>query len=422
MTKTHYRSQQQLVDTVDLLLTDIAIRLQLSQTAYNKAVDRYETINKWIERDGSPLKDRVELFYPQGSMAIGATIASKLKTDEFDIDIAAQLDLSSVAVSPKIVLDLLFEAIRGNPESRYYHVTERRTRCITVKYADHMHIDVTPMIRMDGTPERQSFIFHHKEEAQQEPSYKLIANPYGFSEWFKQSIPEDHVFSDTFEKRSWEYEETLQALAEKAENEPVPPQEPPLRKSIKVVVLQLLKRWRNVQYDTRSGRNPPSIMFTKLVADSANHAGKLSEALLQTAQHMLNVFQYHQNQGCCIEILNPVCHDDVLTDRWPESLQDQDIFINDLENLIRQIDRLIKGCDLEEMQKIMIQLFGEAPTAEAVRAFNEQVGRMVRDGRSQHRTGKGGLILPGGAALTTDTTSTVRPTPKHTFYGGDCED
>jgi hypothetical protein len=69
---------------VDLLLADIAIRVQLTATDYEKAVSRYQTINDWLERDGSPLQGHVVLFYPQGSMAICATIASKLKTDEFE--------------------------------------------------------------------------------------------------------------------------------------------------------------------------------------------------------------------------------------------------------------------------------------------------------------------------------------------------
>ena len=144
-------SQQFLTDPVDILLADVAIRVQLSRTDYDKAVSRYQTINKWIERDGSLLKERVELFYPQGSMAIGATIASRLKTDEFDIDVVSQLDLPD-NTSPQKVLDLLFEAIRGEPGSQYYQMAERRTRCVTVHYSDAMHLDVTPALRRDGNP------------------------------------------------------------------------------------------------------------------------------------------------------------------------------------------------------------------------------------------------------------------------------
>ncbi len=309
-----------LTDPADILLADVAIRIQLSKTDYNKATQRYQTINAWIERDGSPLKDRVELFYPQGSMAIGATIASKLKTDEFDIDVVAQLDLPT-NVSPWEPLDLLFEAIRGEPGSRYYSKTKRRTRCVTVDYSDAMHLDVTPSLRMRGTPERQSLIFHHRAEAPQDPSYRLIANPYGFAEWFKDNTPLDYDFADLIEKRAEEYQR-MRIFAE-ADSDPVPPQEPPFRKSKAVIVLQLLKRWRNMQYDTRSGRRPPSIMIAKLVADAANNTGRLSEELLLQAKYMLSFFRQQHDQGRLVHIVNPVCPEDVLTDRWPGSLQDQ---------------------------------------------------------------------------------------------------
>ena len=401
--------QPPLTDPADILLADVAIRVQLSRTNYDKAVSRYERVNKWVERDESPLKDRVELFYLQGSMAIGATIASKLRTDEFDIDVVAQLDLPD-HVSPQEALDLLYKAIRGEPGSRYYEMAKRRTRCVTVDYSGAMHLDVTPMLRMWGTPERQSWIFHHRPEAPQEPSRRLIANPYGFAEWFKVSTPQDYDFADIFEERAEEYER-LRVLAE-ADSDPVPPQEPPFRKSKAVIVLQLLKRWRNVQYDSRSGRRPPSIMIAKLVADAANHRERLSEELLRQARYMLSVFQEAHAQGRQVHIVNPVCEKDVLTDRWPESRQDQALFIRDLKDLVSQAERLVAGCDLEEMQKIMARLFGEVPATEAVKAFNERIGKDIRDGRSRHDPGKGGLSIP--AVITP---SVSRPTPRHKFYG-----
>ena len=310
----------QWTESVDEILADMAIRVQLSRMNYDKAVKRYKTINDWIDRDGSPLNNRVQLFYPQGSMAIGATITSKLKTDEFDIDVVAQLDLPS-DIPPREPLDLLFEAIRGEPGSRYYQMTKRRARCVTVDYSDGMCIDITPVIRRWGTPERESWLFHDRPEAPQEPSKKLIANPYGFAKWFKNNTPLDQDFADIFEKYASEYERMV-ILAE-AESDPVPPQEPPFRKSKAVIVLQLLKRWRNVQYDTRSGRKPPSILIAKLVADAANHTDRLtdrlSEELLFQAKHMLLVFQKDHNVGKPIHIVNPVRNQDVLTDRWPET-------------------------------------------------------------------------------------------------------
>lgn len=404
-------SQQFLSDPVDVLLADVAIRVQLSRTDYDKAVSRYQVINEWIERAGSPLKDLVKLFYAQGSMAIGATTASRLRTDEFDIDVVAQLDLP-VGVSPRVPLDLLYESIRGEPGSRYYRMTRRRTRCVTVDYGDDMHLDVTPALRMTGYPERQSWIFHHRPEAPWEPSLRLIANPHGFAEWFKVNTPPDDAFATVFEARAAAY----RSVVAKADSEPVPQQEPPFRKSKAVIVLQLLKRWRNVQYDSRQGRRPPSILIAKLVADAANHTGRLSEELLLQAQHMLGVFRHAQNQRKLVCIVNPVCTEDVLTDRWPESLHDQDLFLRDLEDIVQVVGRLVAGCDLGEMQKIMGSLFGEAPATHAIRAFNERMGEGIRHGQSQHDPHGGRLTIVPSAGVGMAPSAT-RPTPRQTFYG-----
>ena len=405
-----------LTDPADALLADVAIRVQLSQRNHDRAVGRYRAINDWIDRDGSPLKDRVELFYPQGSMAVGATIASKLGTDEFDIDVVAQLGLPADAPSEQ-VLDLLYRTIKGAPGSRYHRMTERKSRCVTVQYGDGMHLDVTPMVRRWGTPERESLIFHHRPETPHEPGYPLIANPYGFAEWFKGNTPPDDAFADVFEARASAYDLQVPAAAV---SDPVPSQEPPFRKSKAVIVLQLLKRWRNVQYDTRSGRRPPSIMIAKLVADAANHTDRLSEELLLQAQQLLSVIQDAHRDRRLVRVVNPICSQDVLTDRWPESEQHQITFIRDLDVLVANVERLISGCDLEEMRQIMARLFGEEPTESAFTAFNKRMGAEVREGRSRHRPGPGGLVTPGATTgIGIGASSVSRATPPHSFFGGE---
>ena len=410
------KRQTPLTVPVDILLADVAIRIQLSRTDYDKVVNRYRTINEWIEREDSPLKDRVELFYPQGSMATGSTIASKLRTDEFDIDVVAQLDLRE-NMAPRDALNILYEAIRGDPGSRYYRIAKRRTRCVTVDYGDDMHLDVTPMLRRWGTPDRESLIFHHRENSPLDPGVRLIANPYGFAEWFKRNTPLDHDFAEAYQMRALEYERKVISLM--ADSDPVPSQTPPFRKSKAAIVLQLLKRWRNVQYDARPGRRPPSIMISKLVADTANHTHGLAEELLHQARHMLSEFERWQGAGRLIHIVNPVCPQDVLTDRWPGSWDKQAVFVNDLRTLVAKVARLASGCPLDEMQRNMVELFGEAPTKNAFRAFNESQGAEIQRGGSSYLSGRGQLVVPtvgvGGAVAVP---SGARSTPRHTFYGG----
>lgn len=405
-----------LTEPTDVLLADVAIRVQLSKTNYNNAVGRYRAVNDWVERDDSPLSNHTQLFYPQGSMAIGATVASRLKTDEFDIDVVAQLDLP-LNLPPRQALALLYQAIKGEPGSCYYQMTKRRTRCVTVQYGDGMHLDVTPAVRLWNTPERESVIFHHRPEMPHESGHQLAANPYGFAEWFKQNTPHDQDFADSFETKTNEYE--WQVLGEAA-NDPVPPHEPPFRKSTAVIVLQLLKRWRNVQYDARTERKPPSIIIAKLVADAPCNADCLSEQLLLHAKHMLSVFRECQSGKRLIHIVNPVCSNDVLTDRWPRSEQDQNLFIDDLSVLVANLERLDRGCDLEEMGIIMTSMFGEGLAKETITAFNRRVGTGVRDGRSRYRPGLGGLVIPGAVTgIGTVAPSVSQATRPHRFFGNE---
>lgn len=403
-----------LTDPLDVLLADVAIRIQLTNTDYNTAVQRYETINRWIERDDSPLKDCVQVFYPQGSMAIGAAIASRLTTDEFDLDIVAQLDLPEDS-NPRHVLDLLYTAITGTPGSRYYGKTKRNTRCVTVLYHDQMHLDVTPMVRRPFTTDRESWIFHHRPEDLADRPLRLVANPYGFAEWFNDTTPVDQDFVRAFEAREREY--WAGDTQARADSDPVPAQEAVFQKSRAVIVLQLLKRWRNVLFDGRSGRRPPSVIFSKLVADASNHTGTLSQELHLQAQQMLSVFHAAQEEGRLVHIVNPVCRPDQLTDRWPGCLAVQAAFIDDLKSLARTIVTLVSGISLDRMKDVMVGLFGEQPTSNAIADFNRRLGNAVASGNSHHHAPSGRIAVPsaGGAAM--GSSHMARSTPRHTFYG-----
>ena len=265
-----------------------------------------------------------------------------------------------------------------------------------------MHIDVTPAERLLATPERESHIFHHKHP--QNGGERVVANPFGFAEWFKQKTP-DTGFAVQYAERARAYEAAL--LVQAAETEPVPPQESVLGKSPAVVALQLLKRWRNVQYQKRGGRKPPSIMMSKLVADAAGQTSTLSEEVLHQAQRMLVFFERAHQSHQCVHVQNPVCPRDVLTDRWPAHLDEQAVFVEDLRRLVKRLEQL-QGCDLDEIRQIMAELFGEGPTADAVEDF---VVRDLRRGKRRHQRNGGRVALTGTAA-------TGVAAPKHKFYGG----
>jgi hypothetical protein len=404
-------------DARDLLLTDVAIRIQLPPSRYRLAVTRIATLSEWIDREASPLRDHVKLMYAQGSMAINATIGSCLRNDEFDIDVIAQLDLAP-GVIPKAVLDLLYEAIRGEPGSRYHGMTTRKTRCVTIEYGD-MHVDITPAQRLPGREDRVSHIFHHRTEEPVSPGKRVIANPYGFANWFNQHTQGDPDFTTFFEQRSRARDS--RTLLEKAAAEDVPDQLPAYLKSPRLIALQLIKRFRNVRYDKRPGRRVPSIILSQLVATgTSDMAPPFTELLLQ-ARRLLAFFEASHSTRSLIRVVNPACSEDVFTDRWPETLAAQDIFLDDLRLLVRNLSRLELDADLKVIGDVYSALFGEEPTRSVIKEFADRAGASIDaghihaiDSRGQVDLGRSGLLAIGTSAKTT---KVERTTPRHTFYG-----
>jgi len=409
-----------LAEPLDALLADIAIRVQLSESNYNKAVARFHAIQEYIQREDSPLHDLVTLVHAQGSMAIGATISSKLENDEFDIDLIATLDLPP-DTPPHRMLDLLEEAIAGEPGPRYYGKTTRCTRCIQVQYADGMHLDVTPMVRIETMPEKCGYIYHAPKSHATDDDTKIVANPWGFAQHFIEHTPKDVLFEAAFMARAREFEAAHLLVEAQAEVEQVPEQEPMHAKSMAVIALQLLKRYRNVRYDKRDVRCPPSVMMAKVVADNAGHTGTLSEELLLQANQLRGVLQEAQDRGHTVIVANPTCAPDVFTDRWPGTLTAQQVFIGDLDEFIEKLQQLRGDVDLVQMQATLATMFGERATIEAVKQFNERTGQQIVYGQSRHTPGSGRIVLPTAAEVAAlgvaAVPGVVRATPKHTHFG-----
>lgn len=405
--------QPPLTDPIDVLLADVAIRLQLSRSAYQEAVSRYEAIQQWIERDASPLNGCVSLCYPQGSMAIQATVASRLTSDEHDLDVVAELTLPR-DIDARIPLDRLYEAIRGDPESRYWGKTRRRRRCVTVEYSN-MHLDITPSVRLERQPPRESLIFDDPQDSLRAPPQSIVANPFGFADWFNSNTHSDQQFNEAYARRVVAYESDTSRHVN--DGIPVPVQEPVADKSISTIILQLIKRWRNVTYHRRSVRMPPSVLLAAMVVSAQVSEALLLEGLIKCAHLILDALSQHKKQGRLISVYNPICENDCFTDRWPGSSSDQDLFISDLQNLLKRLQMLSQGIALDEMQEIMVELFGESPAKSAFNAFNRQSGEAIRGGHSRHDPKKGRLLIPSATIPAQIGDRNSRQTPKHTFYG-----
>jgi Second Messenger Oligonucleotide or Dinucleotide Synthetase domain len=415
-----YLRQIATYSTVDVMLADVAIRIQLSPTDHQLAVEHYHAIHEWLERDDSPLFGLVRDFYPQGGFAIGATVARHSSDDEFDIDVMADLAFRA-DVDPEDALATLHSAIRGERGSRYHLKTDRKTRCSTVNY-DGMHLDVTPTVRLTGTIEKTGLIFHSKPEDRSEPKMSLYANPHGFALWFNSRTPPDQDFGTFFERRSLDYDRERAILSKRADAAPVPEQCPAYQKSRAVIALQLIKRWRNLAYDRRhkNRRLPPSVLLAFYVACHANQTKSLVEELSFQVESMIAVIRVAHEKGKKVFATNPMCDDDILTDRWPADLNDQAVFIRELADFAVKLRRLRGEIALPEMQQILEDLFGEKPARSAVKAHLQRVGKDVGSTGSRFMPGK--AAIPAAVAGGAPAPSNARSAPAHRFFGDHPDD
>jgi len=399
---------------LDAILADIAIAVQLPPGLHAKACDRYEAVRTFAERAGSPLHGRILRFYPQGSMAIDATISIRGTDDEYDLDLVAALTLEPDA-APDEVLDLLYRSVVGYPTSEK---VERQTRCVTVRYADRMHLDITPAVRLPHGAERESHIFHAHPDDPPRLHFHAPMNAFGFAEWYRARTPEEERFALAFDERLRKaYEMEVRA---DAEVDDVPDQVALITKSVTTVALQLLKRFRNIAYATSAGRIPPSVMMSCFAGHAAQPGLSLSDMVVRQARYIARELRQATARREKVMVVNPVFQRDCFTDRWPENLSQQEGFAAKLTALADGLEDIKRHeTELEPLRDWLREQFGDYVVSGALRRFNQRTGRAVRGGGTAY-TPRGGLYVPSTPALvglgTAATSRAVAATP-HTFRG-----
>jgi hypothetical protein len=379
------------LDPLDAILADIAINCQLPPGLFAKATGRYEAVRTYIERPGSPLAGKVICFYPQGSMAIDATISTRGTDDEYDLDIVAELDIPDW-MTPAEALDLLQKALKDYPVK-----VVRQTRCITLFYADNMHLDITPSRRLTTPKEKESVIFHAKKE---EPAHKHMSvamNAWAFAEWYRRQTPTEERFALALNRRL--YAADGKEFAADADVHEVPEQTPLIIKSVTTVGLQLIKRFRNVLYASTSGRIPPSVMLSCHAGHAASPGMSLSAMVIRQARWTARAIDAAASRGHLLDVRNPEWYEDCFTDRWPENQAQQTGFSRALHDLANGLEAIKNGnVQLEDLQNWLRDYFGERVVSRSLNSFNDRTGRAIRSS-SQRYTPSGGLFVPAAPAI-----------------------
>lgn len=283
-------------DALDLLLFDVCDNLQLSPTQHQKAEDRYHSIAKVISAANSPFRFWNSDIYAQGSMRLRTTV--KPIDTPHDLDLVCEIDVSHAEVNPMSLLDNMFKLF--SEHGVYGGMVTKKNRCIRIEYKDEFWLDILPACRDD----------YNGGTCIQVPDRDLRnwkpSNPIAYAEWFKNASRRIIVkFSDTRKA----------LIVAEATVEPLPALQATEEKTMLQLVVQLLKRWRDIHY-ANSDYPPISIVLTTLAADLYTGEQSISTALLEVLDGIVGRLDAAHAQGRRLSVPNPVHLEEDFSERW----------------------------------------------------------------------------------------------------------
>ncbi|MBX5132641.1 hypothetical protein HJB80_08215 [Rhizobium lentis] len=403
------------IDPLDGILIDIARRIQVPKTKHEEAADHFMGLCAHVDRKGSPLEGKVLESYPSGSFSIAAAIYSRVRTMQHDVDVVVEVDFPT-GTDPEWMLDKLFDAVKGDPGSRYYNFkVERNSRCVTLTYPDGVTVDLMPVARIPDGPERSGVIFHHN--AKRAEKYRKEVNPKAFTLHFNARIKSSDVFASRYRTRRLLADGLLQ---KRAETQPMPDHVPIEEKSPRLVAIQLLKRFRDVQFRRRDGRCPPSVVIAAMALDAGQMSDSLCDELIAIATHMQREIESAERELRKLVVVNPAHPADIFTDRWPEDRSAQKLWRDDLMRLVQHLRTLrTPEWDPQRLKNILRELFGETP---ADRAFEDHYrGQGTLSSHNLLGITKSGAVKSALAAPALST-GLIIPARANTDMGGFIED
>lgn len=289
--------------------------IQLPESAYSEATDRYHAVSDFLQSDASGIKGLSPEIRPQGSFRLGTAIYPQSREKEYDLDITAKCGLlTPVIVTQKQFKDAFKKAIQNYSDIHGMKDVEEKRRCVRLNYMSSnvsnssFHIDIVPAI-YDTEQDRADILSRnglYTEYAvlitdNESHDYTklngrwLSSNPEGYALWFESRM-------------QGELRRGKQAIMS-AENRGID-EIPTWRvKTGLQAAVQLLKWHRDVMFEGKEGK-PVSIIITTLAASVYQESiESVSELLTSMSNYLV------KNNW---KVTNPVDPREVFTDKWTE--------------------------------------------------------------------------------------------------------
>lgn len=380
------------------LLEEIAGVLDLTDSQFQLAKDRYDAVGKWLSKESSSLAKFNPVIVPQGSFRLGTVIKPLKENEEYDIDLTCRLSIAEHLITQQQLKKIVGDRLKENDDYKRMLDAERR-RCWRLKYAEStkFHLDIVPAI-----PDKYAWLIalgvptewakyalsitdnKHWNYATDWPK----SNPEGYALWF-------------IERMKAQYNQRRQLLAEslKMKIEEVPDYKvrTPLQQAV-----QILKRHRDMRFEDDDDK-PVSIIITTLAAHAYLNEGNLYDALIGLIDRMPD---YIQNRNGIRWVANPVNPHENFADKWREYPARERKFREWLLKVKADLTLAAQKRGLNEIGSSLKPLFGEKIISESLNNLGVMLKEQRDTGALKMASGTGILGSIGSSSVLT-----------HNFFG-----
>ncbi len=375
------------------LLEKVCESIQLTESQDADARLHYGAVSDWLGAVGSPLSQYKIHIFPQGSQNLGTT-TKPVNRQEFDLDAVCLIDGANTN-HPGELYSLVWDRLRDN--RMYRDRIERFPRCVRVNYAGNFHLDIVPAI-IDPT-KLGNFILVPELDAD------LSLDDPKNNRW-KTSNPRD--YAEWFDRRCTVYESLVERYA-KAHVDPIPDREAAHRKAPLKRVVQLLKRWRDVEYQDRPQLSPPSIILTTLASQFYQGDPSCGDSL-----GIISVEVNNWLRECRpVTLRNPANSDEEICEKWQRNRKAHSDFCETFGEFESAWSRLttLRGPMLYDELK---RLFDDGPVENAIKSLSENSVGKSRLANMLHAVPSSTGMLYGTPSVRPSHSLPIR---KNNFFG-----
>lgn len=313
--------------------TQLLKYIQLPESAYEEAVNRYQSVGKFLTSDDSLLKSTSPEIKPQGSFRLGTAIYPQSRDKEFDLDLTLKCGiLTPDKITQKDFRELAKRAVQIYADRYGMDKVEEKRRCVRLNYKSSnvsnssFHIDIVPAIY--GTAqERESIrlakgLFDETSILITDTGSRdyttfhgswLPSNPEGYALWFESCMQEEIETG----KRA--------LLTTEASIDDIPTWR--ITTGLQSAV-QLMKWHRDRMFEKDPDVKPVSIIITTLAAMVYQNGPQSVSEMLNQMFALLNSKNW--------TVKNPVDPREDFTDKWKEPAHANDYLRENFANWMRK--------------------------------------------------------------------------------------